>query len=590
MADADPAQLTLDWGSDVAVQVLRDLGIEYIAVLPGASFRGLHDSIVNCAGNVRPEMILMTHESLTVAFARGYARATGRPMAVALHDVVGLLNAGMSIYDAWADRSPVVILGGTGPVDAERRRPWIDWLHTANVQGGLFRDLTKFDDQPASVPAMVEAIMRAYRIAVTEPPGPTYVCIDVELQERPIAAPIEMPDVARFAPASAPAMAPADVAAVARLLVDAESPVCFADRVNRRRQGLRSLVELAELLALPVIDNGSWGHNFPTPHPLDFAGAEDELVSAADVVLALDVVDLEGALGSNGIFRRAPRRSRRIDQCVVSISLDELRLGSLVTDFQALPAVDKPVLASTAVAVEQLVGACQDLLDKAARERIAIRRAQLAARHAALVAAQRRAIEQAWGGEGISEPRLWGELWSVVGSLDMAVVGGMPRRACPGMFEVADPSRAIASVAGGAVGAATSAALGAALAFRALGVLPVAVVGDGDLQMSIQALWTAVHHHIPILLVVRNNRTYGNDEEHQDRVAVARGRPRGNRTIGVRLDEPAIDFAAAARAYGAHGWGPVNAATELSTVLADAVDIVRAGGVAVVDVWTAQTS
>ncbi len=215
------------------------------------------------------------------------------------------------------------------------------------------------------------------------------------------------------------------------------------------------------------------------------------------------------------------------------------------------------------------------------------RRAGLAERHDELVAAQRSAIEQAWDGDEITDVRLFGELWSVVGDLDLAIVAGMPRVSCPGLFDVADPSRAMASVAGGAVGAATSAALGAALAFKGTGVLPVAVVGDGDLQMSIQALWTAVHHQIPILYVARNNRTYGNDEEHQDRVAVARGRPRENRTIGVRLDEPPIDFAAAARAYGAQGWGPVRDPADLPAVLAAAVDAVRAGGVAVVDVWTA---
>jgi thiamine pyrophosphate-dependent acetolactate synthase large subunit-like protein len=584
--DPDPVRLAPEFGSDVAVEVLRDLGIEYLAVLPGASFRGLHDSVVNFAGNTRPELIVLTHEALTVAFARGYARATGRPMAVALHNVVGLLNAAMSVYDAWADRSPVLILGGTGPLDAARRRPWIDWLHTANVQGNLVRDFTKFDDQPTSVPAMVQSILRAHRIAVTEPPGPTYVCLDVDLQERPLTEPIERADVARYAAGSPPAMSPADVADVARRLVAAETPVCFADRVNRSREGLRALLELTELLAMPVIDKGAWGHNFPTPHPLDFAGAEDELVAAADLVLAVDVVDLDGALTKSGVYWRGTRTEPGERQRVVSISLDEMRPGSLITDFQPLPAVDTAVLASPSVALGQLVDACRELLDETAVQRIDERRSRLAERHDDLVAAQRAAIERAWDGEEITEVRLLGELWQVVRELEFVIVAGMPRVTCPGLFAVPDPTRALGSLAAGAVGAATSAALGAALAYKGTDVLPVAIVGDGDLQMSIQALWTATHHQIPIVYVVRNNRTYNNDEQHQDRVAGQRGRPRENRSIGVRLDDPAIDFATIARSYGASGFGPVTDPAELPAALAAAVDVARRGGVAVVDVWT----
>src|SRR5919202_965095 len=208
-----------EWGSDLVIDLLRLLDIEYAALLPGSTFRGIHDSAVNYTANSRPELILCNHEMICVSVARGYARATGRPMAAILHNVVGLLNASMTIYDAWCDRVPVLIFGGTGPIDASRRRPWIDWIHTANVQGNLVRDITKWDDQPGSVAAIPEAMLRAYRIAVTEPAGPVYVCFDVDLQEERLHGRLTLPDVGRYRPAAAQAPDPAALREAANLLV-----------------------------------------------------------------------------------------------------------------------------------------------------------------------------------------------------------------------------------------------------------------------------------------------------------------------------------------------------------------------------------
>ena len=111
------------FGSDAVAQVLRDLRIPYIALTPGASFRGLHDSLVNFLGNTRPEMLLCIHEENAVSLAHGYARVTNEPLAVALHANVGLMHATMAIFNAWCDRVPVVMLGGVGPIDAVKRRP-----------------------------------------------------------------------------------------------------------------------------------------------------------------------------------------------------------------------------------------------------------------------------------------------------------------------------------------------------------------------------------------------------------------------------------------------------------------------------------
>ena len=170
------------YGSDIIVDMLRDLGVEYVALNPGASFRGLHDSLVNYGGDANPHTILCTHEGIAIAIAHGYGRAAGKPMAAIVHNIVGLLHGTNSIYNTWLQHAGIIVLGGTGPMAVEERRPWIDWIHTALVQGNAVRDYVKWDDQPASVPGFVDSLLRAYQIAVAEPQGPVYVCFDAALQ------------------------------------------------------------------------------------------------------------------------------------------------------------------------------------------------------------------------------------------------------------------------------------------------------------------------------------------------------------------------------------------------------------------------
>src|SRR6187401_3220567 len=199
-----PANLTgtnaPGFGSDVVADTLRALQIPYIALNPGASYRGLHDSIVNFLGNETPQMLLCLHEESAVAIAQGYAKVTGKAMAAAVHSNVGLMHSTMAVFNAWCDRMPVVIVGATGPVDAHQRRPWIDWIHTARDQGALVRDYTKWDDQPSSPAASREAIYRGNWIANTTPQGPVYINFDAELQESKLTEQLPPVDPARFMP------------------------------------------------------------------------------------------------------------------------------------------------------------------------------------------------------------------------------------------------------------------------------------------------------------------------------------------------------------------------------------------------------
>src|SRR5947207_3477134 len=188
------------WGSDAVALMLRELDIPYVALNPGASYRGLHDSLVNLLGNRDPQMLLCLHEEHAVAMAHGYAKVTGRPMGAIVHSNVGLMHATMAIFNAWCDRTPVVVLGATGPVDAAKRRPWIDWIHTAQDQGALVRHYTKWDDQPASPAAAREALLRGWWLSNAEPKGPVYINLDAEMQEARLPEPLPPIDIHRFVP------------------------------------------------------------------------------------------------------------------------------------------------------------------------------------------------------------------------------------------------------------------------------------------------------------------------------------------------------------------------------------------------------
>src|SRR2546426_814490 len=225
------------FGSDVVADTLRALDIPYIALNPGASYRGLHDSIVNYLGNRTPQMLLCLHEEVAVSIAHGYAKVTGKAMAAAVHSNVGLFHATMAFFNAWCDRMPVIVLGATGPVDAAKRRPWIDWIHTARDQDAIVRDYTKWDDQPASPAAAREAMLRAAWIANTAPMGPVYINLDAEMQEAKLGEPLAPIDAARYLPAAPAVAAPELVREAASLLKAAKHPVILMGRVSRSMEG-----------------------------------------------------------------------------------------------------------------------------------------------------------------------------------------------------------------------------------------------------------------------------------------------------------------------------------------------------------------
>ncbi|MBO0752954.1 MAG: thiamine pyrophosphate-binding protein, partial [Bradyrhizobiaceae bacterium] len=343
------------FGSDVVAEVLRDLDIAYIALNPGASYRGLHDSLVNYIGNAAPQMLLCLHEEAAVAIAHGYAKVTGKAMAAAVHSNVGLFHATMAIFNAWCDRMPVLILGATGPVDAAKRRPWIDWIHTAADQGAIIRSYTKWDDQPASPAAARESLVRALWLANAVPQGPVYVNFDAGMQEAPLDRPLPPIDVRRYMPklVSAPPME--QVRQAASWLKKAKHPVILAGRVSRDVTAWQHRVTLADAIGAHVCTSQKVAAAFPTDHPQHVDAPEpftrDELtprLRAADVILSLDWLDLNGTLKPLG----GPPAGR-----VIQISLDHQLHNGWSMDYQGLPPVDLFISADPDTAVAALVEA-----------------------------------------------------------------------------------------------------------------------------------------------------------------------------------------------------------------------------------------
>src|ERR671924_518349 len=570
-----------EYGSDLMVEVLRDLGIKYIALNPGASYRGLHDSIVNFEPGKGPEIIMCTHEEIAVALANGYARATGEIMATGLHNIVGLQHASMAIFNAWCDRTPILNLGGGGPQNTTQRRS-TDWVHTALVQGLAVREYVKFDDQPNSVDAIAESFLKAYRIAMTEPRGPVYICLDTDVQEAKIDKPMVVPHAHFFRPASGPAANPESLRNASRLLAEAQWPVIVAGEVGRNPKALPAVLDLAETLGAAVID-ADGRYAFPSTHPLNLTNAREEALRSADVVLALDVPSLGVPLGPSvrerGNFAPAISPSCK----VIHVTLLDLERQSWVSDSMWLLPVHVPVAADTAVALPQLLDQVRERLgaDKDSSKQLQERRTRIEAIYREARKKSQEWIEKTWDEKPISQARFFGEINKRVQGQSWALVSAHGRR-WREAIEVTEPAHGMGGGRGGGVGYGLPSSIGAALGFKDSGRVCVSIVGDGDFLMTSNSLWTAAKYQIPLLVVVLNNRSYYNDEEHQERMAKWRERPIENKGIGIRIEDPAPDIAAIARALSVEGFGPITEPDELGPALDKAIEIVREGKPAVV--------
>jgi len=561
-------------GSDFMVDVLKSIGFEYVAANPGSSFRSLHESVINYGGNKDPEFLTCCHEESSIAIADGYFRVEGKPMAVMAHGTVGLQHAAMNIYNAFVARVPVYILLGNA-LDANARRPGVEWNHSVQDAASMVRDYIKWDDTPISLTHFAESAVRAYKIAMTLPMAPVLLVADGDLQESAAKdrARLHIPKLTLTNP---PAGDPAAVAEVAKLLVAAENPVILAGRTARTPEGMDLMVQLAETLQAPVQGGG---RNMPSRHPLSGGGG----LGGADVILGLQVDDLWGTLNS---YRDQQERSYRSiirpTAKVISISASDLYMRSNYQDFQRYAEVDLAIAADAQATLPALIEACKRLITADRRRALDERGKKLAAANAQSLERARTEATYGWDASPISTGRVAAEMWEAVKTKDWALVGGGGSR----LWNIDKFYQTTGGGGAAALGSGLPTAIGAALAHRKHGRLCIATQTDGDLMYAPGALWTAVHHRIPLLFVMHNNRAYHQEVMHIQRMSNRRQRGITNAGIGTTLTDPNIDYATLARSMGLYSEGPITNPKDLGPALKRAVERVERGETALLDVVT----
>jgi thiamine pyrophosphate-dependent acetolactate synthase large subunit-like protein len=579
-------------GSDFMVDVIKTLDITYLPANPASSFRALHESLINYGKNAKPEFLTCTHEESAAGMCHGYFKAAGKPLMTLCHGTVGLQHAAMAIYNAWCDRVPMIVVGGND-ADAAKRPPGVPTFHSAQDINALVRDFTKWDDTPVSLQHFAQSFVRAYKIAMTPPYGPVMISLDAGLQQEPIHENGERLYIPRYVAMTPPQGDANAVREAARLLANAQNPVIVVDRAARTENGMRLLVQLAELLQAPVVDQGS-RMNFPNTH---YLRSPPTVVGRADVIIGMELSDYWGTVNAwidNGGEDGLGLRESRIkpDTKLISISSVELITKSNYQDFQRFQTIDVPMAGDAEATLPALIEAVKSAIGSDRKAAIEARGEAMKKGFAQRREAAKAAAAVAWDASPISTARLVMETYAQIKDLDWSLVSSSgnvsnwPNRLWP----MDRYYRWLGRSGGYGVGYGAPASVGAALANRDAGRFSVSIQSDGDLMYAPGVLWTAARHKIPLLAVMHNNRGYHQEVMHVQRLSVRRNRVAslGNDMgpIGTSIQNPDIDYAKLAASMGWWSAGPIKDPAELGGTIKRAVEVVKSGQPALVDVWT----
>ncbi len=573
-------------GSDFMVDVIKTLGVDYIAANPGSTFRGLQESFLNYGGNTKPEWLTCCHEESSVAMAHGYFKIAGKPMVAMVHGTVGVQHASMAIYNAYADRVPVLIISGNGS-DANTRRPPVEWYHSVQDNAAMVRDYTKWDDAPASLQHFAESQIRAMKIATAVPAAPVMITVDMDLQEDELTpqreALLRVPKLALDRP---PQGESAAVEETAKLLVAAERPVIVADRYARTPAAMGLLVQLAELLEAPVIDTAT-RVNFPSSHYLNHSGRRD-LIRHADVILALEPEDLWGLTHSLRDVIGKPWESTISATCkVVSIGTGELLIKANYQEFQRYGAADIAMSADPEATLPSLIDAVRRLSPTTKSAAVVARGERLRGEYASAAKATRETAALGWDLSPVHPARLAMEVWEQIKHDDWSLVGSTvatPNIWARRLWPIDKPYSHTGSSGASGVGYGLPAAVGAAIANRDQGRLSINFQSDGDFMYAPGALWTAAHHRIPLLTIMHNNGGYHQELMHLQLMANRHNRGVDRTVIGTTLHSPEIDYAKMAQSMGVYAEGPISDPANLAGAIRRALAVVRQGAPALLDV------
>jgi acetolactate synthase I/II/III large subunit len=576
--------------SDFMVDVIKSLKIEHIYSNPASSFRGLHESLINYGKNAMPDFITCMHEESSVAMAHGYFKATGKPQMMLCHGTVGLQHAVMSVYNAWVDRVPVILVGGND-LDAAHRPPGVPTVHSAQDINAMVRDFTKWDDQPVSAQHFAQSFVRAYKMAMTPPYGPVMISVDAGLQDAPVDdAHLYIPRYVASAPPHADLNA---LREAAKLLVAAENPVIVVDKMARTEAGVTSLVQLAELLQVPVVDQLG-RMNMPNTHYLNQTASAQNLIRNADVIMGLECRDFWNTVNQwidNGEEHGHGNREQRIkpNTKLITISSMELNTKSNFQDFQRFQVTDIGMAADSEASLPFLIEAVKAAIPSDKKAAIEKRGEALKKAYQQARERQRQTAALGWDASPISTARLNAEVYNAVKNEDWSLVtstgntSGWSER----MFKMDKHYRWLGGSGASGLGYGLPASVGAAHANKALGRFSVSIQGDGDMMYAPGALWTAAHHEIPLLTVMHNNRGYHQEVMHVQRLSNRRNRVASlGKTagpIGTSIDTPNIDYAGLARSQGWWAKGPITDPKDLGPALKEAVEVVKKGQPALID-------
>ncbi|PYS42038.1 MAG: hypothetical protein DMG14_05235, partial [Acidobacteria bacterium] len=566
-------------GSDLMTQVLRDLGVEYVAANPGSSFEGLQESLINYGNppNKMPEFITALHEESAVTMAHGYGKAEGKPMCALLHGTIGVQHAAMSIYQAYYDRTPVLLLAG--------RDEGFIAAHTAHDMAGMVRSYTKWDAQPKTLDDSLIAIQRAYNEAITPPCGPTLVVLDIELQK-------EEAKAAKVPAYQAPRITGIESAQakdIAKGLLDAQNPRIAVGRL-RTPQGVKNAVELAELVGACTSTSATNGTmSFPQRHPLCGPGFS----TTYDYTLGLETAGAQASITSPGL-------ATLLSRDVTNIGFGGIAPGSGARGGGGARggrggAAAGPALALTADAEASLPAIIEEVkrqLTADKRRAIQDRTAKhTEANQKARVEAIMQAVEakrSGWDASPVSTARIYSELWPLIMNEDwcLSSPSGFSGGHNAQLWDHNKPYSYLGGQGAGGMGYGAPASVGAALAAKSRGRIVINVQTDGDLNYAPGVLWTAVHHKLPMLTVMHNNRAWHQELMFVEYMCGVRGRGTDRGHIGTSLRDPYIDYAKMAAGYGMASDGPISDPKLLAAALKRGVESVKKGNPYLIDVIT----
>ena len=558
-------------GSDLMIQILKDLEIEFVAANPASSFEGLQESIINYGAqpNTMPELITALHEESAVDMAHGYAKAEGKPMAVMLHGTVGLQHASMAIYQAYHDKTPILIIVG-------RDDKFFRQEQTANDIAGLTRAFTKWDAQPKSLRESLEAIHRAYKEAITPPMGPSIVVLDVELQKEE-AGSLQIPT---YVPPSFQSINKKQAKEIAQNLLVAKNPRMHVGKL-RTPSGIKHTINLAELSGSSVRTSATaMSMSFPEHHPQCGKGHDINY----DYILGLE------SDGSNASIQGPSLLSNAENRDLTDIGFGFIR-EPVIPPRRNLSG-DNDITADAESSIPLIVEQFKRLQTMQNQEKISIRVNNHTKTNAINYHNELRLTlekkRKGWNSSPVSLARLYSELWPLIRDLDWCLSSPtvFSSRHHVGLWEHNKPYSYLGMHGAGGIGYCIGASAGAGLAARGRDRIVINIQCDGDLNYTPGSLWTAAHHKLPLLTIMHNNRGYHQEVMYLHYMAGVRGRGSDRMHIGTTLREPFIDYAKLGEAYGVESEGPIEDPEKLSAAYKRGIASVLDGKPYLIDVIT----